>query len=133
MPQFSKRSTDNMQGVHPDIVDVLYEAIKHVDFMVIEGVRTMQRQKELVDTGRSTTMNSKHLIQGDGYGHAVDVIAYPPRWEAMRRNYLFAGWLKGFAKAKGVDLRIGADWDGDFVVKDQRFHDLVHFELLPKR
>jgi len=48
------------------------------------------------------------------------------RW---RRFMLFAGYVKGRAQEMGVDLRIGADWDGDFFTNDQSFHDAPHFEL----
>ena len=34
-------------------------------------------KKKLYESGRSQTMNSKHLLQDDtGYSHAVDVVAY---------------------------------------------------------
>ena len=129
MPSFSSRSKEKLKGVHPDLVKVLNEAIKHVDFTVLEGLRSKERQEELVATGKSKTMNSKHLKQSDGYGHAVDIICYPIDWENWNRNYMFAGWIKGFAAANGVKLRIGADWNGNFDTTDQTFHDLPHIEL----
>ena len=105
------------------------EVIKHVDCSVIQGIRTKEQQEELVRTGKSKTMNSKHLDQGDGYSHAVDIMAYPIQWDNWNRNYLFAGFVKGVAASMGVKLRIGADWDGDFDTSDQSFHDAPHFEI----
>jgi len=130
MPKLGKKSKKNLDGVHPDLVRLVEEAIKHVDFSVLEGVRSFDRQQELVYTGKSKTMNSKHLVQSDGFGHALDIMAYPIDWNNNNRNYLFAGWLKGFAAAMGIKIRIGADWNGNFDTTDQSFHDLPHFEIV---
>lgn len=71
--KFSSRSEKNLQGVNPDLVKVTRRAleISEVDFGITEGVRSRYRQKQLVATGKSQTMNSRHLT-----GHAVDVVAY---------------------------------------------------------
>ena len=76
--RLSQRSLDKLDGVHPEMVATVQKAIEltDVDFGVTYGVRTLEAQKELVATGRSQTMKSKHLIQGDGYSHAVDLVAY---------------------------------------------------------
>lgn len=64
-----------LKGVHPSLVKVVERAIQitEQDFRVIEGVRSLARQKKLVAQGNSKTMRSKHLVQSDGYGHAVDL------------------------------------------------------------
>ena len=54
----------------------------------------------------------------------------PIEWENWQKNYLFAGFIKGLACSMGIKIRMGADWDGDFDTKDQKFHDLPHFELI---
>ena len=75
----SSRSRGKLEGVHPDMVAVVETAITltKVDFGVTYGVRTLEEQKRLYESGRSQTMNSKHLLQDDtGYSHAVDVVAY---------------------------------------------------------
>lgn len=69
------RSESRLAGVHPDLVRVVREAytmtpLDGVSFVVTEGKRTMARQKELVASGASLTMNSRHLT-----GHAVDLAA----------------------------------------------------------
>ena len=132
MPKFSTRSKERLATCHPDIQKVFNEVIKHVDCTILEGIRTADTQAEYVRTGKSRTMNSKHLEQNDGYSHAVDVIAWPIEWDNWQRNYLFAGFVKGIAASMGIKLRIGADWDGDFTTKDQTFHDLPHFEIIKK-
>jgi len=102
MPSFGQRSLKSMFGVHPDIVEVLDEAIKYFDFSVLEGVRTLDRQKVLCDTGKSHTLRSKHLRQFDGYSHAVDVAPYPINWKDKRRFAYLAGLIIGIAETKGI-------------------------------
>ena len=69
----SKRSRDNLIGVHPDLVRVVERAIKisEVDFGVSEGLRTIERQRQLYEQQRSQTMSSYHLT-----GDAVDLFAW---------------------------------------------------------
>jgi peptidoglycan L-alanyl-D-glutamate endopeptidase CwlK len=129
MPKFSQRSKDRLKGVHPKLVEVLETAIEKVDFSVLEGLRTKERQEELVADGKSKTMNSKHLIQADGYGHAVDVAPWPIDWSDRERFVLLAGILRGIAIEKGIDLRLGVDWDGDLDVKEHSFFDGPHVEI----
>ena len=77
--KLSQRSMDRLEGVHPDMVKCVTSAIEwsKVDFGVICGTRTKSQQAELVKSGASQTMNSKHLPQEvDGFSHAVDLMAY---------------------------------------------------------
>ena len=61
---------------------------------------------------------------------AVDVAAYPIAWDDRARQTLFAGYVLATAKAMGVDLRWGGDWNRDTEVRDNGFDDLVHFEIM---
>ena len=76
--RLSQRSLDRLEGVHPEMVAVVERAIQltEVDFGVTQGVRTLDEQKANVAAGKSQTMASKHLLQDDGFSHAVDVVAY---------------------------------------------------------
>lgn len=130
MYKYSKKSLERLETCHPDIQKVFKEAIKYLDLTIIEGVRTKETQEEYVRTGRSKTMNSKHLKQADGYSHAVDVMLHKIEWDNWNRNYMVVGFIRGIAAMQGVELRCGADWDGDWTTKDQSFHDLPHFELI---
>ena len=78
MYKFSKRSLRNLEGVHPLLVNVVHRALElsNIDFTVVEGLRTIEKQREYVAKGASKTMNSYHLKQKDGYGHAVDIYPY---------------------------------------------------------
>jgi len=107
----------NLSGVHPDLVAVVKRAIEitEQDFSVIEGVRGINRQRELVAKGASQTMNSRHLT-----GHAVDLAPYPLSWD-WEYFYPIADAMKVAAEEFGVDL----EWGGDWV----NFKDGPHFQL----
>ncbi len=65
----SERSLKNLTGVHPDLVRVIeFAAGLGVSFIVTEGMRTIERQKQLLAAGKSRTLRSRHLS-----GHAVDL------------------------------------------------------------
>lgn len=65
----------DLTHIHPKLVDIIIESIvTYPFFRVTEGVRTIEKQKEYVAKGASKTMNSKHLIQPDGWAHAFDVV-----------------------------------------------------------
>ena len=133
MSMFS-RSSKNARNTTNEALQVLfYEVVKHFDCKVTEGYRTVERQKDLVASGASKTMNSRHLD-----GNAVDVYPYPIRipdpnsksfGKDLARFYYFGGFVKGMATAMGISIRWGGDWDGDTEVNDQSFDDLPHFEL----
>lgn len=127
--KYGQKSLDKLNTCHPDLQRLFNEAIKHVDIAIIDGVRTKEQQEEYVKTGKSKTMDSKHIKQPDGYSHAVDAMPFPIDWDNTSRNYLFAGFIKGLAVSMGINIRMGADWDGDFETKDQTFNDTPHFEL----
>lgn len=112
-----KRSRKNLEGVHPDLVAVVERAIHLTtqDFTVIEGLRTLERQEQLVAKGASKTMNSRHLT-----GHAVDLVPYPVAWD-WPLFYPIADAMKLAAKELDVDLEWGGDW--------RTFKDGPHFQL----
>ena len=113
----SQRSMQHLSGVHPDLVAVVKRAIQitEQDFSVIEGVRHINRQRELVAKGASQTMNSRHLT-----GHAVDLAPYPVSWD-WEYFYPIADAMKQAAEELEVPLVWGGDW--------KSFPDGPHFEL----
>lgn len=119
-PKANERSRKRLAGVHPMLRSLITDFASHTHhkFLVTEGVRTKERQAELVRAGASRTMNSKHLT-----GRAVDiavVIGSEVRWDwPLYRT--FAEDLKSFARANHVNLIAGADW--------LHFPDGPHFEL----
>ncbi|MEQ4655674.1 M15 family metallopeptidase [Providencia manganoxydans] len=121
--KLSHRSESNLQGVNPDLVKVVRRALQlsEVDFGVTEGLRTLDRQKELVATGKSKTMNSRHLT-----GHAVDVVAYPTlsgSWD-WKWYEMIAKAFKTASQELGIDIEWGGDW--------KTFKDGPHFQLTHK-
>jgi len=117
MPSLGTRSKQNLSGVHPDLVAVVKKAIQitEQDFSVIEGVRNINRQRELVKKGASKTMNSRHLT-----GHAVDLAPYPLSWE-WEEFYPIADAMKAAAEELDIPLEWGGDW--------KSFKDGPHFQL----
>lgn len=116
----SAKSLRRLDGVHPDLVSVVKLAIEltGVDFGVTEGLRTIERQRELYAKGASQTMNSRHLT-----GHAVDLVAFvgsEVRWD-WPLYHKIADAMKRAANALGVPIVCGADW--------KKFPDGPHFEL----
>jgi len=116
--QLGTASKRRLKGVHPELVKVVKKAILYTtqDFSVTSGVRTRTEQKELVRIGASKTMNSMHLVQKDGFGHAVDLVPYAnggPRWE-WPLIYPVALAVNRAAKEVGLVLRWGGVWDVDF-------------------
>ena len=114
MFQLSSRSLGKLEGVHPNLVAVVKRAIEltDVDFGVTYGVRTLAEQEELYNTGRSQTMKSKHLIQDDGYSHAVDLVAYfgsNVSWELNVYDDI-ADAVAEAANEVGIPLKWGAAW-----------------------
>jgi peptidoglycan LD-endopeptidase CwlK len=138
MYKLSNKSLDNLKGVHPDLVTLVNRLmeLQIIDFTISEGVRTRQRQEELFKSGKSKTLNSKHLIQSDGYGHAVDIYPYPVDMvkvnkgnaQEISRFGLLAGAIKTLAKLNGISVRWGGDWDSDGQTLDHSFFDAPHFE-----
>jgi len=125
MPRFGKRSRGRMKGVDAKLQNVFNEVVKEFDCAIIEGLRSQERQNELVEQGKSQTKFGKHV-----QGKAMDVAPYPIDWGDRDRFHYFGGYVKGIAKSLNLRVRWGGDWDGDFETKDNKFDDLVHFEIL---
>lgn len=136
----SKSSLDKLSGVHPDLVRVVKRAAANskIDFAVVEGRRSIERQKELLKAGATKILNSRHIT-----GHAVDLVPLldgKPRWDWSL--YLkIAACIRDAAVAEKVPIRWGGTWDllngvsGQFTSKmlSNSFPDGPHFELPRKK
>jgi len=125
MYKFGKRSRERLKGVDTRLINVLNELIKMMDVTIIEGVRTKERQAELLKQGATKVKYSKHME-----GKAVDLAPYPIDWENRDGFYYMGGMIRGIAKQLGLKIRFGGDWDSDGDTKDNNFDDLVHIEIL---
>lgn len=116
----SPRSYKRLEGVHPDLVRVVERAIAitEVDFVVLEGLRTKERQAELLKAGASRTMNSRHIT-----GHAVDLGA----WVDKQVDWSWPLYSKIAAAMKqaATEQNVPITWGGSWV----KFRDGPHFEL----
>lgn len=121
-------STTRLKGVHPDLVRGMTRALQMAPFpfRVIDGLRTVTRQKELVRIGASKTMRSRHLT-----GHAVDIVPLVDldRDGKLETDELFS-WplinklapvVKAAFKAEGIPIEWGGDW--------KSFRDGPHWQL----
>ena len=118
--QFSEKSNSKLYGVDERLVRVAALALQlsPVDFGITEGVRTLERQKELVKAGASRTLKSKHLE-----GKAIDVVAYvggKVAWDWP----LYEKIAKAFKQA-AAELDVNIKWGGDWAT----FKDGPHFQL----
>ena len=128
MPRFSKRSTKRLGTCDEKLQEIFKKVVKDFDCTVLEGYRGESKQNEAYKKG-----NSKLKFPMGKHNRmpsiAVDVIPYPIDWKDRERMTYFAGYVLGIAKSMGVRLRWGGDWNMDTKVKDNRFDDLVHFEV----
>jgi len=130
MPKFGSRSKKRLKGVDPDLVRVLENVVKYFDITVIEGLRSQERQNELLAQGKTRTKFGKHV-----QGLAVDIAPYPIDWNARDDFHYLGGFVLGVASQMGVDIRWGGDWSSSSLkqeartTKDNNFDDLVHFEI----
>lgn len=109
MFSFGSKSQERLKGVHPKLVQVMQEAIKEspLDFSITEGVRSVERQKELFESGKSQTMRSRHIS-----GHAVDIAVLVDgkiTWE-LSKYRIVTDHIKSVAKKLGVPIECGIDW-----------------------
>ena len=118
--RFSEASLKKMDGVHPDLVRVMKRAITltPIDFKITEGLRSIERQRQLVAAGASKTMKSRHLT-----GHAVDVAALIGR--NVRWDWPLYAQIAVAVKEAAKQINVPIEWGGDW----KTFKDGPHFQL----
>ena len=131
--KLGKTSLARLKGVDETLVNVVKRAIEisEVDFTVLEGVRTLERQRELYAQGRTApgnivtwTMKSRHIE-----GKAVDLVPYPLDWNDLEKFKKIKDAMFQAARELDVNLRWGADWDGDGKYREKGEYDSPHFEI----
>lgn len=118
--KLSERSLRNLEGIHPKLREVVKRAIEitPIDFGITEGLRSIEKQKQLVKEGKSRTLRSYHLT-----GKAVDVVAYVDgkvTWD-WQPYVLIAEAFKQAADEVGVRITWGGIWED--------FRDGPHFQI----
>lgn len=119
--KFSTRSWNNLQGVDPKLCVLMGRAIQYApyDFMIIEGLRTEERQAELLRQGATTTMNSRHLT-----GHAVDIAIWHQgkvNWDFPKYKTLYKHIQEIADEEPGINITWGGNW--------KNFLDGPHYEI----
>ena len=137
MFRFSQRSIDSLKGVHPAISIVMGAAIQDspVDFTIVEGVRTTQRQQQLFAQGRTTPGSivtnadgvrtlSNHQAKADGLGYAIDLYPFV-NGSVQVNDTANLRRVAAHILQKAQQLRINIEWGGNWT----SIVDLPHFEL----
>lgn len=138
MYRFGKQSKKNLATLSREAQEILNEAIKIIDFTIISGYRSPERQLELFKHGRELR-NKKWVIidrkkvvtfcdgvnkksnHQDKKNPAFDAVPYPIDWRNEKRFYMLAGVFKAVAHKLGYKLKWGGEWKG--------FRDLPHYEV----
>lgn len=126
MNSYSKQSQANLDSCHWHLQVIFIDALQVMDHSILCGYRSQDEQLALFIEEQTKVRLGEHNCTPS---RAVDAIPYPVDWDDLRRVTLFAGIVLGIAHKRGIKIRWGGDWDQDTQVKDNKFNDLVHFEL----
>lgn len=105
---------ERLKGVHPDLVRIVLRAAERTDFQVLEGLRTLDQERQMIAQGHSSLkdpMRCRHVT-----GHAVDLgvlISIDYRWQISWKLPLYrklAEEMKRAAAELGKPLECGIDW-----------------------
>ena len=134
---FGQRSLDRLNGVNKRLVSVVHRALElsTVDFTVVEGLRSKERQKQLYAQGRTTpgnkvtwTLKSKHID-----GLAVDLAPVKDGqidWTDLAKFDAMAKAMFTAAAELGIKIRWGKDWNANGIIGERGESDSPHFELV---
>lgn len=133
----TERDKKTLIGVDPRLVKIVVRAAEIYapqKFIVLEGLRSKERQAELLKQKKTRTLNSQHIV-----GRAVDTAPLTGKlidWENWDKFQDVATCMMDAAKEFNIPLQWGADWDMDGLTakqgdKDEKFIDGPHYQLLP--
>lgn len=126
--QLGQRSLARLNGVNPSLIAVFKKACESMpfDITVIEGVRSYERQQELLKQGATKVKVSRHMS-----GNAIDIAPYPIDWNDTERFKIVAHHMFAAAKELGIVIRWGGNWSrqDETVKPTSSFVDMPHFEL----
>jgi len=138
MANFGRASKRRYNTLHYKLQMILDEAIQVMDFTIVCGFRNARNQEKAFKEGRSQLRwpKSKH---NQNPSIAVDIAPWDPSmrkgrgdidWNNRDRFILLAGIIKGVAHKLNIQIRWGGDWDSDTFMRDQKFIDMPHIELV---
>lgn len=154
MYRFSRISQQRLDTLDPKLQDILNEAIKHIDFSIMQGYRSKEEQNRLYP--KFTKLRYPHSKHNRRPSLAVDICPFirpfgaitghPSQIEGLmiktgrRKREVEDFVVKSYARLMGnieriafekdIKIRLGMDWTMDFNMLDQNFHDLAHIELV---
>jgi hypothetical protein len=137
MPSFGKTSRKRLETCAPAIQKILNEAIKIIDFSVMEGHRSTEKQfeyyqkgRELIDGKWVVTEPGEKITNIDGINKksqhnyapsmAVDLAPYPTGYTSLKEFYRLAGVIETIADRLEIKIKWGGDWS---------WKDHPHFEI----
>ena len=135
---FGKRSKSNLESADDRLQRVVHRALSFgvLDFSVIEGHRSVERQLELYRAGKTQIDGiTKKGMHNEYPSKAIDLLPSPTVvngvdvWQDKQRFCVLAGLILAAASIEGVSIRWGGDWDSDGNNADSNFLDYPHFEL----
>jgi len=132
MPRFGKTSTKRLDTCHVDLQRLFNRVVEKFDCSVVQGYRGQEEQDRYFDTGKSKVKfpNGKHNGKPSEAADVAPFINGDISWNQKHCLY-FAGYVLGVASEMKIKIRWGGDWDMDNeAMTDQKFQDLVHFELV---
>lgn len=132
MPKFSDRSLKARAELHPILQQLVDEAIKEVDFVILDAQRGRAEQEKAFKGGFSKARfgQSAHNYRP---AVALDICPFPIDFNDAAKFRVIAKVFMRIAKDQKLPIRWGGDWDMDGDWKDEKFLDLGHFELHPWR
>ena len=125
MFELDAKSLNRLNGVDKRLVDLAKQVAKitPIHFQITEGIRTKERQEQLVKEGKSKTLNSKHL-----QGLAIDIMSCKEGYSQAKDIFILVGLFIAKAKELNINIRVGALWDYNST-KDNNFIDAYHIQV----
>ncbi len=129
MPQFSETSLTRLATCDERLQRICMELIRQYDVTILQGFRSQLDQEKAFKDGKSKLHwpRSKH---NQHPSTAVDIAPWPIDWGDRKRFFYMAGLTMAIANFMGIGIRFGGDWDQDGTFHNNKFDDLVHFEII---
>jgi len=126
MYSFSTKSLGKLNSCHIDLINIMNETIKFIDFSVISGFRNEKAQNTVFNSNFSQ-LKWPDSLHNTLPSNAIDIAPYPIDWHDINRFYYLAGMVMLITEQL-LDKAIThhtISWGGNW----KNFKDYGHFEL----